>query len=173
MNNGDTYINDLKDMINNYGCSVCQHGLTPFTEYTESELQTYLDNEAAFWASENINVKGVVYPNHYRNNMVRALCGSRYDVCCSGPSASNITYDYGSVGTRSNIFDLGRVSLVTFSDYQNAIDYAVANKKLLIVYWHDNTLAGSNEYKTLFNNFIDYAKTSNIEFITLDKVNKL
>ena len=163
-------IEGLKNMINNYGCSVCQHGSTPFDEYTEDELVEFLQNEKEFWISKGIEVKGLCYPYHNNNPLIRSICGSMYDVCCGGWGNGYITTQYQLNTERSNIFALSRTSVVSYNHLNDAVDYAVANKKLMIVFWHDNTIANDSSKQTILENFINYAKSSGIEFITLDKI---
>ena len=167
-NTGD--IDGLKDMINNHGCSVCQHGSNQFDTYTETELIDFLNSEKQFWSNKNINVKGLCYPYHTNNELIRAICGSMFDICCGGWGSSYITSQYQLNTERSNIFKLSRTSVVSYEYLNQAVDYAIQNHKLMIVFWHDKTIANDSDKQTLLENFISYAKTSGIEFITLDKI---
>lgn len=167
-----TMLSELSNMISNYGCSVCQHGAGNFTDYDPKTLMQYLASEKAAWADFNIPVKGLAYPNHARNNMVRAICGSMYDVCCSGGASRPIVYDYDLSGARSNIFDLYRVSL--YSSTENALTqsctYAKQNNKILLIFYHDNDIVGVSEQLSKLNNVIDFAKGINLDFITVGDI---
>ena len=173
MNEQTGDITGLKDMIDNYGCSVCQHGSTPFDEYTADDLINFLKSEQEFWESKDITVKGLCYPWHHNNPLIRSICGSMYDICCGGSGNSYITAQYQVNTERSNIFALSRTSVISYEHLNDAVDYAVANNKLMIIFWHDIAFLNDPNNQTTFENFLTYAKASGIEFITLDKIMNL
>lgn len=170
-----TLRNQLKSLINDYGCSVCQHGGGSFVgDYTPEELITYLQSEQNKWSEFDITVKGLAYPNHDNNAAVRAVCGSLYDVCCAGGIDSNKdhVYENDTLGEFSNIFALYRVSTTstTLINLKIACDYAIANKKLLILFYHDNSIANNQAQIDKINNVIDYAKEIGLTFITVGDI---
>ena len=165
----------LVNMINNYGCSVCQHGGGSFVnDYTPESLITYLQNEKAAWSDMGIEVKGLAYPNHDNNGAVRSVCGSLYDVCCAGGAAADRKYIYpnDTLGKASNIFALFRISTYSTSlaQLKVACDYASANKKLVIMFYHDNSLAGVQTQIDKVNDIIDYAAGLGLEFVTVGDI---
>lgn len=170
-------IKGLKEMINDYGCSVCQHGSSSFFNYTEEELLQYFREEKKFWESKEITVNGICYPNHEHNKLIQSICGSIYDVCAGGFGNNIKSPVYNSClnGAHSNIFELTRISLVSFgtANLQNAINSAIENKQLLIVFWHDKSIQENTNYQAELEEFIDYAKGRDIEFITLDKIKNI
>lgn len=165
----------LISMIANYGCSVCQHGAGSFvTDYTPEALVSYLQSEMAAWSNMGIEVKGLAYPNHDNNGAVRSVCGSLYGVCCAGGSASDRVYVYpnDTLGKASNIFALFRISTYTTSlaQLKAACDYASANKKLVIMFYHDTSLAGVQAQIDKVNDIIDYAAGLGLEFVTVGDI---
>lgn len=164
----------LLDMVANHGCSVAQHGEGYFTDYTTDQLIEYLESEKNAFNAFGINTKGIVYPNHAHNGTVRAVCGSMYDVCCTGGASANKDHVYANdtLGTRSNQFALYRVSTysTTEATLKASCDYAYDNNKLLIIWWHDNDVAGESAQLTKINNVIDYAKAKGLEFVTVGEI---
>lgn len=173
-----TLLAQLNNMLSNYGCSVAQHGVGNFaTDYTTKSLIKYLEDEQNAWEIIGITPHGMVYPNHGNNATVRAICGSMYDVCCTGGASSNKDHVYSNdtLGTRSNMFALYRVSTYSTSEanLKAACDYAYANNKLLIIWWHDNDVVSESAQIAKINNVIDYAKTKGLEFITVGDIPNL
>ncbi len=164
----------LLDMVANHGCSVAQHGEGYFTNYTTDQLIEYLESEKSAFDALGITTKGLVYPNHAHNGVVRAVCGSMYEVCCTGGASTNKDHvdEHDTLGTRSNQFALYRVSTysTTEATLKESCDYAYDNNKLLIIWWHDNDVAGESAQLTKINNVIDYAKTKGLEFITVGDI---
>ena len=168
----------LNTMISNYGCSVAQHGVGNFaTDYTIDSLLNYLAAEKAAWEEIGIEPKGMVYPNHGNNAAVRTICGSMYDVACTGGTSTNKDHVYpnDTLGTRSNMFALYRVSTYSTSEstLKTMCDYAAENRKLLIIWWHDNDIVNEQTQIDKINSVIDYAKTKGLEFITVGDIPNL
>lgn len=161
-----TNLSDVKNMIQNYGCSVCQHGAPSFVGMSETDLTEFLKSENEYFESVGINVKGVVYPNNESDALSECVCGSLYGVC-AGKLRSE-PYNYLN-GKTSNLFSLGRVSLISASNPKSNLDYAIANNLIMVAYFHDNDLQ-EQEYYTKVSDFIDYAKSKNVAFITLGDI---
>ena len=160
---------DVKDMIENHGCSVCQHGIPSFVGMSETELVEYLKTENEYFESVGINVKGLVYPNNEYDEISECVCGSLYDVCADGLHPEPYNYLNGKT---SNLFNLGRLSLISASNPKNNLNYAIANNLLMIAYFHDDDLQ-EQQYYTKVSEFIDYAKSRNVTFVTLGDISGL
>ena len=166
------------------GCSVAQHGPLEWTEMTAAELNEFFDREATAWEHLGITVKGAICPSHCINNKVRVVAGGRFGVVRSGyhgylsksdqQAAVNgdvfAAYSYYCTGPRSNVFGLSsfNTNAVTLSLMKAAVDFAIAQKMILVVYWHDWDLTA--EQKSDLEAFIDYAKAQNITFCTLGEI---
>ena len=167
------------NLINNYSCAICQHGAGSFVNCSKEELVNYLRSEKAKWEQLNINVNGLCYPNHDHNNNVMAICGSMFNVCGTGGPASNplqhtkVLYPNDTNGARTNMYELFRISLysTTLNNLKASVDYAYNNKKLLILFTHDDDVIG--DQKTKLENIIDYAKQIGIEFTTINDLDKI
>lgn len=170
----DTNIDIVKNAITNGGCSVAQHGGVNWTQYTEKGLNDFFDAEATFFAQHEIPVNGAVIPSHYSSKMISALAGGRYGVVRSGFNGYDTpTIYYGDylAGARSNLYLLPSYNFIYFQTLERnkqIIDYAVQNNLIAIIYTHETSL--TEEYKQLFEDIIDYAKTQPIEFITLGDI---
>ena len=163
----------VKNAISNGGCSVAQHGGYTWDNYDEYDLNSFFDREKAFFDNLEIDVKGAVIPAHVGSNLISAVAGGRFGVVRSGYNghgSKTIHYDYYTAGARSNLFLLPSYNIIDYSLETNkqALEYAISNNKLLIIYIHDNAM--TPEYKTRFEDFIDYAKTRPITFITLGDI---
>lgn len=169
-------IDIVKNAIENGGCSVAQHGEHYWTTYNETELNQFFDTEKAFFDNAGITLEGAVLPGHYANDMVLALTGGRFGVVRSGYSGEHggtfINYNGYASGARSNLFCLTSYNIndATLASHKARIDYAVANNKLLFIYWHENSLTDAN--KATLEGLIDYAKTTSINFCTLGDILK-
>ena len=171
-----TYFAQLKNLIENYGCAVCQHGATSFLNFTKSNLVRYLRSEKEFWENNDVNVVGLCYPNHEHNDYVMAVAGSMFDVACTGGvqtetiTGTKVLYDYDTNGARTNMYELYRKSLYSRSlaELKQSVDYAYANNKIIIVFWHDTALTGDTATK--LESLIDYAVAKGIEFINVNDI---
>jgi peptidoglycan/xylan/chitin deacetylase (PgdA/CDA1 family) len=169
----ESYLTELKELISTYNCSVAQHGVGDFTTYGDNELYNYLKSEKEKWNSIGINVNGLTYPNHKRNNHTRAICGNLFGVCQSGGADYPIIYGtYNQSGARSNIFDLYRNSGTnrTLAQLKSGIDEAYEKHMIYSVMWHDTHLTTSEQQK--LKDMIDYAKAKGITFITIGDIEK-
>jgi peptidoglycan/xylan/chitin deacetylase (PgdA/CDA1 family) len=144
-------------------------------------LNTFFDLEKAFWDVEGIEVNGAVVPAHYTTELVKAVCGGRFGVVRSGydgivPGTQNPSYtvtnhySYYTSGEQSNLYALSSYnnSGVTDAYNQAAVDYAQANNKILICYFHENAMDATKWQRV--SDMIDYAKTKGLEFITLGDI---
>lgn len=167
-----TLLAELRTMIANNNIGICQHGVGRFTDYSPKELYNYLISEKDKWVNLSLNVAGVAYPNHGRNEQVRTICGALYGVCCSGGPTRPMVYSHDTNGARSNIFDLYRISL--YSENENylkgACDFANSNKKLVIIFWHDSDIYGDDDQINKLKNVIDYAKTIGLTFVNVGDI---
>ena len=167
-----TYLNELKTLISDYGCEVAQHGVGDFTTYSDKDLYKYLLSEKEKFSDLGILVNGMSYPNHKRNNNVRAICGGLYNVCQSGGTKYPIVYENNSGGERSNIFDLYRNSGYsrTLSQLEKGIDDALNNHRIYNVFWHDTDLENNADQVQKLKAMITYAKEKGITFITIGNI---
>ena len=167
-----TLLAELRTMIANNNIGICQHGAGHFTDYSPKGLYNYLISEKDKWVNLSLNVAGVAYPNHSRNEQVRTICGALYGVCCSGGSTRPMVYLHDTNGARSNIFDLYRISLYskTESYLKDACDFANSNKKLVIIFWHDSDIYGDDDQINKLKNVIDYAKTIGLTFVNVGDI---
>lgn len=168
--NSNTYKTQIKNLVDNGKCSVCHHGGKLYTEYTKEQLINFFKSEKEFFNSFGIKPVGCCFPNHACNESVKAIAGTITGVCCGGND--NKYYPKQLNGARSNLYHLTRTSLVSFGldNLKEAVNLAISNKELLIVFWHDISLYNNSEYQQILKDFLDYAKGTNIEFITLDKL---
>lgn len=167
-----TLLAELRTMIANNNIGICQHGAGHFTDYSPKGLYNYLISEKDKWVNLSLNVAGVAYPNHSRNEQVRTICGALYGVCCSGGSTLPMVYSHNTNGARSNIFDLYRISLYSTTEnyLKSACDFANSNKKLVIIFWHDNDIYGDDDQINKLKNVIDYAKTIGLTFVNVGDI---
>lgn len=165
-------VNTIKDMINNKNCSIAYHGANSYTAYTKDELISFLDNEKTFFNNLNLNPKGIVYPNHARNDMVMTICGSREGVACAGGA-----YDSSKVysSPRKNMYGLYRTSLLTMSldDAKDYIDYAYSHNYLICFFFHDNNIASTTGATARIVSIIEYAITKGMNFTTIGDIPNL
>ena len=171
-------ISGLQEMINDYGCGVAQHGSAKLVDEngnsrkSDLDLISYFNNEVTAWSSLGIKVNSYVFPYNLTNDDLTSIASLYFSFMASG---SNSKYKYYLNSNRSNIFNLSRISLVsnTLTELKTKLDYAIENNMLMIIYWHDDTLANNIEKQTLLSDFIDYAKTTNINFITLNDLENI
>lgn len=167
-----TLLAELRTMITNNNIGICQHGAGRFTDYSPEELYNYLISEKDKWVNLSLNVAGVAYPNHSRNEQVRTICGALYGVCCCGGQTRPMVYSHDTNGARSNIFDLYRISLYSNTEnyLKGACDFANSNKKLVIIFWHDSDIYGDADQINKLKNVIDYAKTIGLTFVNVGDI---
>lgn len=168
------------DAVNNYGCAISQHGGRNWTEYSEYGLNKFFEEETAFFTSIGLEAKSAVIPSHYTTPIVQTVAGGKYGVVRSGYKGYDAKgnyggtvhnyYDYYTSGEGSNLFGLSSYNFggLSLANNQMAIDYAYANNKIMIVYWHENALTDAT--KAVIEQSIDYAKSKGLEFITLDQI---
>lgn len=166
------------DAVENHGCKIAQHGGVRWTTYSEIRLQQFFASEKAFFDSLGLAVEGAVIPEHYASPLVHAVAGGLYGVVRSGYSGFNADgvagelkdyYDYYTSGENSNLYGLSSFNPSTNLVFNKAaIDYAAANDKVVIVYWHENSLDATA--KGVIEDTIDYAKTKGLEFVTLGQL---
>ena len=171
------------DAVNNHGCSLAQHGGTLWDLMSEIDLNNYFDNEKAYFDTLGVELKGAVIPQHRTNSLVKAVAGARFGVVRSGytglgPGTTGDVdngsiknyYKYYTSGDRSNIYGLSsyNCAYTTKAYNHSAVDYAKANNKIMIVYFHEfDTYA---EQKEVVEDLIAYAKVQGLEFITLGDI---
>lgn len=176
-------IEALESALEN-GCEVAQHGPIEWTELTNEELNSFFDREATAWEQLGITVKGAICPSHCINNKVRVIAGGRFGVLRSGyrgylskadqQAVINgdvyAEYNYYCTGARSNEFGLSsfNTNAVALDWMKAAVDYALSQKMVNIVYWHDWDL--TSDQKADLEALIDYAKAQNITFCTLSEI---
>ena len=171
------------DAVNNHGCSLMQHGGIVWDTLSERDLNNFFDIEKAFFDQLGVEVKGAAPPQIRMNSLVKAVCGARFGVVRGayyglkpGPdgdirndSVSNF-YDYYTSGERSNVFGLSgyNCAFTTIAYNHSAVDYAKANNKIMIVYYHEFDIGA--EQKAVIEDLIDYAKAQGLEFITIGDI---
>lgn len=177
---GGEYQAAIIDAVENHGCAISQHGGRNWTEYSEYELNHFFDVEKAFFDNLGLPVKSAVIPSHYMSDIVQVVAGGRYGVVRSGFKGYDADGNYGGMvhnfyeyytsGEGSNLFGLSsyNFSQRTLAQNKAAIDYAYANNKILIAYWHENALNATT--KAVIEDSIDYAKQVGITDITLDQI---
>ena len=169
------------DAVENHGCSVAQHGEFVWQDKSEDYMNTFFDLEKAFFDAKGIELHGAVIPAHYTTELIKAICGGRFGVVRSGYSgiipntqdpAGTVTnfYDYYTSGEQSNLYCLSSYNNASATDAYNtaAVDYAFANNKILICYFHENAMDATMWQRV--SDMIDYAKTKGLEFITLGDI---
>jgi len=179
----ETMTATVVDAVNNHGCSVAQHGSVLWDVMSEKDLVNFFNNEKAFLAGKGLVAEGAIIPQHRTNNLVKAVAGGLYGVVRSGYDGKgegqggdvdnySITnyYDYYTSGERSSIYGLSsyNCAFATKAYNHSAIDYAYANNKILIVYYHEFDIG--DEQKEVIEDMIDYAKDKGITFTTLGNI---
>lgn len=157
-------LNDVKDMIENYGCEVAQHGIVSWTDYTDYlNLYNSLKNEKQIFSDNGIIVKNAIYPYNDYNDVVKKACSGLYEYACCG--------GYHVNSWRNPALEVQRIWLVKNVDYQSDIDYAVSNNRLLVFGIHSKEMESDSEVITTVRNAIQYAKTKQIPIKTLNTLN--
>lgn len=165
------------------GCEVAQHGPLEWTDMSEADLNVFFDREEEAFTNMGITVKGAICPSHCVNNKVRAIAGGRFGSVRSGykgylskaDQQANIAGDvftpYGELtGARSNCYSYTSFNTInkTLNGLKTILDNAISNNMCMIVYWHDWDLTA--DQKTTLEAFIDYAKTTTVNFCTLSQI---
>ena len=167
----------VKDAVDNYGCSVAQHGGNRWTQFTEPQLNEFFDSEKAFFDSIGIEVRGAVIPEHYNSQLIYAMAGGKYGVVRSGYDGhiypTVCPYENYANGPRSNLYGLTSYNIVdkTLAGNKAAVDSALANHYLMIVYIHENSLDAAK--KAVIEGLMDYVNETGITQITLGDIPNL
>ena len=157
-------LNDVKDMIENYGCEVAQHGITMWTDYTDYlNLYNSLKNEKQSFSDNGIIVKNAIYPYNDYNDVVKKACSGLYEYACCG--------GYHVNSWRNPSLAVERVWLVKNVNYQSDIDFAISKNRLLVFGIHSKEMESDSEVITTVRNAIEYAKTRQIPIKTLNTLN--
>ena len=164
----------VKDAVDNYGCSVAQHGGNRWTSFDEYQLNEFFDTEKAFFDGIGIEVRGAVIPEHYNSQLIYAVAGGKYGVVRSGYDGhiypTVCPYANYSNGPRSNLYGLTSYNIVdkTLANNKAAVDSALANHYLMIVYIHENSLDAAK--KAVIEGLLDYVNETGITQITLGDI---
>lgn len=164
----------VKDAVDNYGCSVAQHGGNRWTSFNEYQLNEFFDTEKAFFDGVGIEVRGAVIPEHYNSQLIYAVAGGKYGVVRSGYDGhiypTVCPYANYSNGPRSNLYGLTSYNIVdkTLANNKAAVDSALANHYLMIVYIHENSLDAAK--KKVIEGLLDYVNETGITQITLGDI---
>ena len=183
--------------------AVAQHGYVQWTKYSESELYDFFMQEKAYFNALGIEVKGAGQPQVYTSYMIEAMAGGLYDVVRGawttydgqGNPNYHSLYEWRPPvsSPRSNLYCLPSCNIrdYTLAQWKEIIDYAVTNKRLVNIYMHDFDFverypedtskpaihtATAEEVaarKALLEGVIDYAKSVNIEIVSLGDVARL
>ena len=175
----------VKEMLStDYGCEVAIHGDTSYLSYTTTELINFL-NEQKEYLTDTLDKepKSIIYPFHHYDTRTATICGSFYGVCATGGTYDPIKYS-DCAGERSNLYTLYRLSLLN-DDYmtknrlKQKIDNCIENHRILLLFWHDNTLRNNHTlpldpdnttYQELLDYCVSYAIQNNVEFCTLGNI---
>ena len=175
----------VKEMLStDYGCEVAIHGDTSYLSYTTTELITFL-NEQKEYLTDTLDKepKSIIYPFHHYDTRTATICGSFYGVCATGGTYDPIKYS-DCAGERSNLYTLYRLSLLndnymTKNRLKQKIDNCIENHRILLLFWHDNTLHNNHTlpldpdnttYQELLDYCVSYAIQNNVEFCTLGNI---
>lgn len=167
------------DAVENHGCEISQHGGVNWTTYNEAYLNKFFDDQATFFASIGLTPKSAAIPSHYTSKLIQAIAGGRFGVVRSGyygydadgnMGGINNFYNYYTSGEGSNLYGLSSYNFggATLAQNEAAIDYVSANNKVLIGYWHENSLDSAK--KAVIEDSIDYAKSKGLTFVTLGQL---
>lgn len=177
-----TYIDIVKNALDNYGCSIGTHGNIMFTNYTRQQFYDYLTKQDAnIYEITGHHPTSVLYVSHGLSNDVMFIAGSFYGVCGSIPSSTGGTADKWGNNSRANMYAMKRFSLlsnnINDSAIEAAVDYALANNEILCPYWHDVNFGTESEgvvsgatAKARFEHFIEYCMSKNADFINFGDI---
>ena len=160
----------LIDAVQNHNCEIAQHGGITWDQYDELTLNSFFDDEKAYWDSIGLTPYGAVCPAHNINNLIRVICGGRFGCVRTGYADGVPYYPNYTNGAKSNIFGLTSQSSVdsTLNGHKTTLDYTKANNLLRIIHWHENELTA--EKKTQLEGIIDYAQEIGLTFITMKDI---
>ena len=167
-----TYLALVQEMVSGYGCSVAVHGAVTFTDFDEVGLQVEIAAQQTALVNAGLNPNGIIYPQHSFNDMVCAVAGGQYGVCCTGGNYTDLTYGEGNAcGPRSNMYALYRLSLfnssMTTQKIHDYVDYIVENNMLMCAFWHDSSFATNH---ALLDELVSYAISKGIGFIRIEDI---
>lgn len=183
------YVQLLKKAIEVNGCSIAQHGGKEWTEYNEQQLLDFFASEKVFFNSIGLEPKGAAIPSHKTSYLIESIAGRLFGVVRCGywgqDSKGNANYHtifdsnitgYSISTPRSNLYCLSSANIRDFSlsTWKTIIDYAIANKRLMIIHFHDVDFGeNADNYKNnraILEGLIDYSKSSGIKMITLGDI---
>lgn len=164
----------LIDSVENHGCKIAQHGGINWDNYDEYSLNKFFDDEQAFFTSLGLTPYGAVCPSHHINDMISAVAGGRFGCLRTGFQYGLPYYDNYMNGPRSNLYGLSCYGVTdgNLQGQKNHLDYAKAHNLLCIIFWHDNDMSDPTTLQRL-SDVIDYAKSINIDFVTLKDIPNL
>lgn len=170
-----TYKALVQEMVADYGCSVAVHGAVALTDLDEIGLQDELKKQKDALTTAGFTPNGIIYPQHSFNDLVCAVAGGQYGVCCTGGNYTDLTYGAGNAcGYRSNMYALYRLSLfnssMTTQKIHDYVDYIEANNMLMCAFWHDSSFAANH---ALLDELVSYAVGKGIDFITIGDILKI
>jgi len=162
------------DSVVNHGCEIAQHGNINWDNYDEFGLNSFFDEEKAFFDSIGLTPYGAVCPSHRINNMIRAVAGPRFGCLRTGFQFGTPYYDNYMNGARSNLYGMTCYGVTdgTLQGQKDHLDYAKANNLLCIIFWHDNDMSDPTTLGRL-SDVIDYAISIGIQFVTLKDIPNL
>lgn len=162
------------DSVINHGCEIAQHGNINWDYYDEYSLNSFFDEQKAYFDSIGLTPYGAVCPSHRINNMIRAVAGGRFGCLRTGFQFGTPYYDNYMNGARSNLYGMTCYGVTdgTLQAQKNHLDYAKANNLLCIIFWHDNDMSNPTTLGRL-SDVIDYAISIGIQFVTLKDIPNL
>lgn len=160
----------VKDAIENHGFCVSQHGGSYWQNLDEYQLNSFFDAEKEYWDSVEIPVYGAVNPGTDTVPWVKAVAGGRFGSFRADYYAGSPYYDSYINGPRSNLYGLTSSGIPDYNitHWQDVCDKAKNNKWLLMIHFHSGSLTAT--HKTVLEAVIDYAKSIDLEFITMKEV---
>lgn len=177
----------LLDAVNNHNCTIAQHGGVDWTEYNEMQLFEFFNREKTYWDSLGVEVKAAAIPSHKTDKIIESVAGGYFGVVRCGyegydasyvPSYETIHTDNYACIPRTNMFCLPSLNVrdKTLQGWMDIIDWAVENKLLINVYFHDiDYVETADDYmarRALLEGFLDYAK-GHITMINLADIPKI
>lgn len=175
------YLALVKEMCEDYGCSIGIHGPTPFTSYTPSYLYDFLKKqEGIIYSTTGIMPTSVIYPHAAYDDERMTIAGSMYNVCGSGAGReAKTTYPDGQGrllynGEKTNCYEIFRLSIRDEridgdSDVEYIIDYAYDHNYILCPFFHDDDLEAATTVARL-DKFITYAMEKGMNFINFGDI---
>ena len=179
------------EMVNDYGCSIAQHGMNDWANIGEKELYDFFLDQRRFFDGLGVNPKAAVVPAHHTTYMSEAIAGGLFGVVRCGYTGLNYdgTPNYHTIWEEghtmatsipnSNRFCLSAINIrdTGIDGWKSVIDYAIANNRLINIYFHDNDfIETSPDYqarRAILEGVLDYALSSGIEIIQLEDIPRL